>query len=289
MTDKKDHFSSIDKSTLANQVTNDKATIKTISDFIYDNIIQTNDTYNMPDIMVDNLYLNKNMTLNGKSTVNNEINFVTHNNDIVLDIFPRYSIIIYHNQNLPNRWVLCDGTKWWIHKTDVTVSPVNNRPVDDDDYDNYSQISTPDLRGRFIYGSNTTSFGDENSKENLGITSIDIDFNSSFAPMITIQFIDIKHPSAFITKIRTPCGQFTSESTCSGNLCGWDESNGKCRIQIKNSLKKETLFHRILSSLLENTKIRSMVLDGRSTPFFSTILYLELPHELIVTDMELPT
>ena len=105
---------------------------------------------------------------------------------------------------------------------------------------------------------------------------------------ITIQFIDIKHPSAFITKIRTPCGQFTSESTCSGNLCGWDESNGKCRIQIKNSLKKETLFHRILSSLLENTKIRSMVLDGRSTPFFSTILYLELPHELIVTDMELP-
>ena len=31
-----------------------------------------------------------------------------------------------------------------------------------------------------------------------------------------------------------------------------------------------------------------MVLDGRTTPFFSTILYLELPHELIVTDYELP-
>jgi hypothetical protein len=39
--------------------------------------------------------------------------------------------------------------------------------------------------------------------------------------------------------------------------------------------------------LLDNAKIRSIVLDGRATPFFSTILYLELPHELILTDMDL--
>jgi hypothetical protein len=32
--------------------------------------------------------------------------------------------------------------------------------------------------------------------------------------------------------------------------------------------------------------MRGVVLDGRSTPFFSTILYLELPHELIITDAE---
>jgi hypothetical protein len=30
-----------------------------------------------------------------------------------------------------------------------------------------------------------------------------------------------------------------------------------------------------------------MILDGRTTPFFSTILYLELPNEIILTDLEL--
>lgn len=100
------------------------------------------------------------------------------------------------------------------------------------------------------------------------------------------QFVDIKEPTDFISKIRTPCGQFKSKDSCSGNLCGWD---GKvCRIQIKASLQKERVFHRLEASLLENTKIRSMVLDGRTTPFFSTILYLELPHEVIMTDTELP-
>ena len=49
----------------------------------------------------------------------------------------------------------------------------------------------------------TTSFGDENSKENLGITSIDIDFNSSFAPMITIQFIDIRGSAIFQNEEKT--------------------------------------------------------------------------------------
>jgi hypothetical protein len=49
----------------------------------------------------------------------------------------------------------------------------------------------------------TTSFGDENSSENLGITSIDIDFNSSFAPMITIQFIDIRGSAIFQNEDKT--------------------------------------------------------------------------------------
>ena len=57
---------------------------------------------------------------------------------------------------------------------------------------------------------------------------------------------------------------------------------------MSNVIKKEGLFNRLLSTLIDNSKIRSVILDGRVTPFFSTILYLELPHELIVTDMELP-
>ena len=101
----------------------------------------------------------------------------------------------------------------------------------------------------------------------------------------TVKFVHSKEPTEFLSKIRTPCGQFTSKETCSGNMCGWD---GKvCRIQVHDSVKQDSLFHRLLSTLLENSKIRSMVLDGRTTPFFSTILYLELPNELILTDTEL--
>lgn len=97
----------------------------------------------------------------------------------------------------------------------------------------------------------------------------------------TTNFVEMKEPKQFLSKIREPCGE-----TCDGELCGFD---GKvCKVKINASLQKEKLFHRLLSTLTENSKIRAMVLDGRTTPFFSTILYLELPHEVIMTDAELP-
>ena len=43
----------------------------------------------------------------------------------------------------------------------------------------------------------TTSFDSGNDSEGLGITSIDIDFNSSYAPLITINFIDIRGTAIF--------------------------------------------------------------------------------------------
>jgi hypothetical protein len=99
----------------------------------------------------------------------------------------------------------------------------------------------------------------------------------------TVQFVEIGEPEKFVSKIRTSC----SENSCSGNLCGFNKQTGKCGIQIRDSIQKEPLFRRLLINLLDNAKIRSIVLDGRATPFFSTILYLELPHELILTDMDL--
>jgi hypothetical protein len=96
----------------------------------------------------------------------------------------------------------------------------------------------------------------------------------------TTDFVNIKDPKQFLSKIRKPC-----DESCEGELCGWD---GKvCKVKINASLQKEKLFYRLLTTLTENSKIRSMVLDGRTTPFFSTILYLELPHEVIMTDTEL--
>jgi hypothetical protein len=44
----------------------------------------------------------------------------------------------------------------------------------------------------------TTVFDKNNdSSENLGITNIDVDFNSSYAPMITINFLDLRGSSIF--------------------------------------------------------------------------------------------
>ena len=100
----------------------------------------------------------------------------------------------------------------------------------------------------------------------------------------TVSFIDLKDSQTFISKIRTPCGQF-SEKDCRGNLCGWD---GKvCRIQVKKSLNEEELFARLFGTMFSNSKLRSAVLDSRITPFFSTILYIELPHEWIATDKDI--
>lgn len=97
----------------------------------------------------------------------------------------------------------------------------------------------------------------------------------------TTNFVQMAEPKQFLSKIRKPC-----DESCDGELCGWD---GKvCKVKIDNKIQKEKLFHRLLSTLTSNSKIRSMVLDGRTTPFFSTILYLELPHEVILSDTELP-
>ena len=53
----------------------------------------------------------------------------------------------------------------------------------------------------------TTVFEDgQNNEETLGITNIDIDFNSSYAPMVTINFIDVRGSSIF-----------QNESNVSGN------------------------------------------------------------------------
>jgi hypothetical protein len=101
----------------------------------------------------------------------------------------------------------------------------------------------------------------------------------------TVEYVKVDKPIEFLSKVRTPCGQFKSKNECNGNLCAW---NGKtCKVEVRQSVRKEPLFHRLLATLVDNIKIRAMVLDGRTSPFFSTVLYLALPNELIVTDSDL--
>jgi hypothetical protein len=46
---------------------------------------------------------------------------------------------------------------------------------------------------------------------------------------------------------------------------------------------KATVLRRIAKVLITNDKQRALVLDGRISPFFSSVLYLEMPNELITT------
>jgi hypothetical protein len=97
-----------------------------------------------------------------------------------------------------------------------------------------------------------------------------------------------KSPVEFVNKVRTPCGQFTDKEKCnSSSLCGWktEKSKGVCKIRVKPVVDKTEVLKRMVKTLRENDKQRALVLDGRMSPFFSTILYLELPHELITTSI----
>jgi hypothetical protein len=102
----------------------------------------------------------------------------------------------------------------------------------------------------------------------------------------TTYFVNSGKPIEFLSKIRKPCGQFKKKDVCeSGHMCAW---NGKqCRIQVRDSVNKPKLFNKLLATLVDNSKIRAMVLDGRTTPFFSTVLYIDLPTEIIFTDLQL--
>ena len=93
----------------------------------------------------------------------------------------------------------------------------------------------------------------------------------------------VKADGAVGKKVKKQTGG--SERECKGSLCGWDGST--CRIKVNDKLDKNNVFNRLLSTLVSNAKLRGVVLDGRNTPFFSTILYLQLPHELVITDTEL--
>jgi hypothetical protein len=95
----------------------------------------------------------------------------------------------------------------------------------------------------------------------------------------------VKEDGAIGKKVKKQTGG--SERECKGTLCGWDGST--CRIKVNDTLDKSTLFNRLLSTMVSNSKLRGVVLDGRNTPFFSTILYLQLPHELVLTAVELDT
>lgn len=91
----------------------------------------------------------------------------------------------------------------------------------------------------------------------------------------------VDEPVQFVNKVRTPCGQLLKDTCKKSTLCGWHRDT--CKIKVKPIVDKNKILIRITKTLKDNTKQRALVLDGRLSPFFSTVLYLEMPHELITT------
>jgi hypothetical protein len=103
----------------------------------------------------------------------------------------------------------------------------------------------------------------------------------------TVRFFDVAEPPSFVSKIRTPCSG-KRKADCKSNLCAW--VGRSCRVRVnttKESLKPEPLYKRLLSTLLSNDKIRAIVTEHRASPFFATVLYMEMPHELLLSDADL--
>jgi hypothetical protein len=94
---------------------------------------------------------------------------------------------------------------------------------------------------------------------------------------------EVDEPVQFVNKVRTPCGQLLEASCKKSTLCGWHENT--CKIKVKSIADKRQVLTRMSKVLKDNPKQRALVLDGRLSPFFSTVLYLEMPHELITSDV----
>lgn len=98
-----------------------------------------------------------------------------------------------------------------------------------------------------------------------------------------------KSHATFLSKVRTPCGQFKVETEEGKAMCNAAPLCGvrgtTCNIKVNPIVKKQDLLKRMVKTLRDNDKQRSLVLDNRMSPFFSTILYLELPHELITSSL----
>jgi hypothetical protein len=102
----------------------------------------------------------------------------------------------------------------------------------------------------------------------------------------TLAFHEADSPPSFVKKMRSPC----SVGNCTGSLCYQDGAS--CRVEIKKvrpTLDRDSLENRLLKTLVSNEKIRDIVWQNKSSPFFSSVLYLELENELILSDSEVST
>jgi len=101
----------------------------------------------------------------------------------------------------------------------------------------------------------------------------------------TLTFTSASDPPEFYSKMRHSCTG-SPKDACTG-LCAWDGSS--CKVQVKTvrkTLQASVVEKRLVSTLSSNDKIRGIVFNHRVSPFFSSVLYLEMPSEVILSDKD---
>jgi hypothetical protein len=104
----------------------------------------------------------------------------------------------------------------------------------------------------------------------------------------TLTFTSASDPPEFYSKMRHSCTG-SPKDACTG-LCAWDGAS--CKVQVKTvrkTLQKSVIEKRLVSTLSSNDKIRGIVFNHRVSPFFSSVLYLEMPSEVILSDRDVFT
>lgn len=101
----------------------------------------------------------------------------------------------------------------------------------------------------------------------------------------TLVFAEAEDPPEFYSKMRHSCTG-SPKDACTG-LCAWNGDS--CKVQVKTvrkTLQKSIIENRLVSTLSSNDKIRGVVFNHRVSPFFSSVLYLEMPSEVILSDKD---
>jgi microcystin-dependent protein len=117
-----------------------------------------NDTYTFPSTTTKAIDL----IVEGDLEVNGNIKFINKNSNI-LEIFPRFMIMAWNNNNIPNGWAECNGLTYML-KLDGNAIVVNDT--------NPEGIKTPDLRSRFIIGAGDNTIDGPPLGEGLTVRSL---------------------------------------------------------------------------------------------------------------------
>lgn len=166
---RKDHFTET-YTPLEQQINNafevDMSGIRKLNEIIVD--LENNDLttvdfskYNVKELILNNVDVKLNSDYSNNFVVSNMklLGDVIIKDHSKANIIPRGFIMAWYDEKIPFGWILCDGTTFWSHKydsSDTSIKPITN-------LNNYYEIKTPDLREKFILGSdnNINTIGGE--------------------------------------------------------------------------------------------------------------------------------
>jgi microcystin-dependent protein len=139
-TKKRENFNTTDniKNAINDKYKFDLQSMRELSDFAT-LIRKEYDTYVLPT----NITFAKDLINEEDLIVHGDVEFTNKDNsNNIFNIFPRYSIVAWANEDIPKGWAKCTGNYYVLNEEGIAISTYDNN--------NPNKILTPDLRSRFI-------------------------------------------------------------------------------------------------------------------------------------------